>query len=107
MRYFDLTSIHPCAVFCGWNSIKVGLTQPVGDPPNVTYPPENEVIDLLINDVTNTDSLFKYYDGGNEELSVPVNITNVKMISLSISDKTPTACSNYGNNNCLYMKDNL
>ncbi len=87
LRYFDLTSISPTQVryFVDGTQFKVGLTQPVGDPPNVTYPPENEVIDLLINDVTNTDSLFKYYDGGNEELSVPVNITNVKMISLSIS----------------------
>ncbi|MCL5410268.1 MAG: type II secretion system GspH family protein [Patescibacteria group bacterium] len=87
LRYFDLTSASPTQVryFIDGNTFKIGMTQPVGSEPNVTYPSENEVIDLIIKDVVNTDLLFKYYDGSNLELAMPVNITDIRMVGLSIS----------------------
>lgn len=114
LRYFDLTSTSPTQVryFIDGSKFKIGLTKPVGIEPNITYPSSDETIDLIINDVVNTDLLFKYYDGGNIELTEPVNITNIKMINLSISlDKNgslpPAPITETTRVSLRNMKDNL
>jgi prepilin-type N-terminal cleavage/methylation domain-containing protein len=114
LRFFDLTSTSPTQVryFVDGNVFKVGITKPVGIDPNITYPTENEQIDLLIHDVVNTNSLFKYYDGSNNELSLPIDNTNLRMISLSISlDKNgnlpPAPITETTTVSLRNMKDNL
>jgi len=114
LRYFDLTSVFPTQVryFIDGNKFKMGLTQPSGTDPNIVYPPENETIELLINDVVNADLLFKYFDGSNAELSLPINVTNLKMISLSISldkngDLPPASIVETTKVSLRNMKDNL
>lgn len=115
LRYFDLTSVSPptqVRYFIDGNQFKIGLTQPSGIEPNIIYPPENETIDLLINDVVNADLIFKYFDGSNAELGLPINITNLKMISLSISldkngDLPPAPIIETTKVSLRNMKDNL
>ncbi|MFA4996107.1 MAG: prepilin-type N-terminal cleavage/methylation domain-containing protein [Patescibacteria group bacterium] len=114
LRYFDLTSVSPTQVryFMDGNQFKIGLTQPSGTEPNIIYPPENETIELLINDVANADLLFTYFDGSNAELNLPINITNLKMIGLSISldkngDLPPASITETTKVSFRNMKDNL
>lgn len=87
LRYFDLTSSSPDQVryFLDGNEFKVGVTPPQGTPPNITYPQASENIELIIEDVVNTDLLFKFYNGQSEELNQPVDTANVRMVSLTIS----------------------
>jgi prepilin-type N-terminal cleavage/methylation domain-containing protein len=114
LRYFDLTSVSPTQVryFMDGSQFKIGLTQPSGTEPNIVYPAENETIDLLISDIVNADLLFTYFDGSNAELNYPINITNLKMISLSISlDKNgnlpPASITETTKVSLRNMKDNL
>lgn len=93
-RFFDLTSPYPKQVryFLDGNKFKIGETDPVGTAPNITYPSQNEVITLIIEDVVNTDVLFKYYNGADDALSDPVNKVSVRMVELTISlDQNPGA----------------
>lgn len=84
-RFDDLSSAFPNQVryFVDGNQFKVGVTEPYGTAPNITYPAENEVIKLVINKVTNTTELFKYYSGNNIELN-PVTISSIRMIQLTL-----------------------
>lgn len=114
LRYFDLASTSPTQVryFTVENRFEVGLTEPVGIAPNITYPESNEKIDLIIQDVTNPSSLFKYYNGANLELPFPVNTTDIKMVGLSISlDKNgnlpPSPITEETKVSLRNMKDNL
>jgi prepilin-type N-terminal cleavage/methylation domain-containing protein len=86
-RFYDLTSISPKQIryFVDGNVFKVGVTEPVGTPPSVTYPADNEKIDLLVEDVTNPSSIFNYFDGSGTELIEPVNTANIKMVGITIS----------------------
>ena len=113
-RYFDLTSAYPTQVryFLDSNKFKIGLTDPVGTAPNITYPTENERITLIIEDVVNTDVLFKYYDGNNTLLTDPVDAVTVRMVELTISlDQNPGAppepIAEQTKINLRNMKDNL
>ena len=93
-RYYDLTSSSPTKVryFIDGNQFKVGQTQPQGTPPSVTYPSTNEVITLVVADVTNSTQLFNYYDGNNNLLSGNFDPANVRLIKLTISlDKNGSA----------------
>lgn len=93
-RFFDLTSPYPKQVryFLDGNKFKIGETDPVGTAPNITYPSQNEVITLIIEDVVNTDVLFKYYNGAGDVLSDPINKVSVRMVELTISlDQNPGA----------------
>jgi len=92
-RYYDLSSPEPTLVryFIEGSQFKVGRTQPVGAEPDITYPPENEIIDFLVDDLSGTQPLFTYYEGSGNQLSQPVSISSVRMIGLSITlDKSPT-----------------
>jgi prepilin-type N-terminal cleavage/methylation domain-containing protein len=91
-RFFDLTSTYPTQVryFLDGNKFKIGLTQPEGVAPNITYPAGSEKITLIIENVVNTDVLFKYYNGNGDLLTDPVNVVSVRMVELSISlDQNP------------------
>ena len=85
-RYFDSNSSSPTRVrfFVDGNQLKIGLTQPEGTEPNVTYS-SPEQIDLSISDITNPDQLFEYYDSNNNLLTDNVELSSVKMIRLTIS----------------------
>ncbi|OQA03005.1 MAG: hypothetical protein BWY68_00861 [bacterium ADurb.Bin400] len=96
-RYYDLTSVSPTKVryFMNGGTFLVGKTKPVGVPPGVIYPPENEEVDFLIENVVNGSSIFNYYDDNNSELTSPFNISSVKMVRLTISlDRNPDALPN-------------
>jgi len=93
-RFFDLTSPYPKQVryFLDGDKFKIGETDPVGVAPNIIYPSQNEIITLIIEDVVNTDVLFKYYNGASVIISDPVDETNVRMVELTISlDQNPNA----------------
>lgn len=114
LRYFDLTSAYPTQVryFLDGNKFKIGLTEPIGTAPNITYPAGSEVITLIIEDVVNLDVLFKYYNGNGDLLTDPVDPVNAKMIELTISlDQDPNAppepVSEMTKINLRNMKDNL
>ena len=113
-RFFDLTSTYPTQVryFLDGNKFKIGVTDPVGTAPNITYPAGNEKITLIIENVVNLDVLFKYYDGNGELLTDPVDPINTKMVELTISlDQNPgvppDAISETTKINLRNMKDNL
>ena len=86
-RFYDLNSPEPKQVryFIDDNKFKVGITNPVGISPNISYPSSNEVITLLIENVVNTDHLFDYFDGLGNDLSFPVNINSIRMAQLVIT----------------------
>jgi len=113
-RFFDLTSTYPTQVryFLDGNKFKIGLTEPEGTAPNITYPTGSEKITLIIEDVVNLDVLFKYYNGNGELLIDPVDPVNAKMVELTISlDQNPNAppesVSETTKINLRNMKDNL
>jgi hypothetical protein len=112
-RYFDLTSPEPTQVryFMVGGSFRVGLTPPHGVQPNITYPATDETIDLLIEDVRNTD-LFQYFDGNSNQLSSPIDISEVRMANLKITldkdpDKVPEAITETTSVSFRNLKDNL
>ncbi len=114
LRYYDLTSTSPTLVryFVQDKQFKVGKTAPTGTPPNVVYPPENETIDFLVDDLANPTSLFTYYDGNNNLLAQPASIADVKMAGLDISldidlTKSPVAITESTKVNLRNTKKNL
>jgi len=79
------------------DAIKKGRIGPEGSGPDYTYPPENEVVEILSEDIISSE-LFLYYsdvnfDYDNEEatlLESPISTTAVRMINIRISsDKDP------------------
>ena len=89
-RLYDLTSSSPKKIryFMDGNVFKVGVTEPVGTAPNISYPAAGEKIDYLIENVTDLE--LKYFDDNNMEMALPVNLPAVRMVGLSISvDRDP------------------
>jgi len=84
-RYFDLTSVAPKRIryFMDGNVFKVGITEPIGTAPNISYPSENEKIDYLIENVT--ELKFQFFDDNNQEMTLPVNLTAIRMASLLVT----------------------
>jgi hypothetical protein len=94
------------------SEFKIGVTQPQGIAPDITYLEANENIELIIEDVVNTELLFKYYNSNNEELNQPVDPANVRMISLTIrldqnTGAPPEPIEETTTINLRNMKDNL
>lgn len=113
-RFFDLTSSDPTKVryFIEGTQFKIGLTEPVGIAPDITYPSTEEKIDLIVPDVTNTNLLFRYYNGSSDELTLPVDTTSVRMVELTISldqngGNPPGPITETTKVNLRNMKDNL
>lgn len=113
-RFFDLESASPTQVryFKEGNEFKIGVTEPLGTEPNITYPQSAERIDLIVGDVTNLDSIFMYYDGTGTELESPIDTTKIRMIELEITlDQNPNippeAVTEITRVTLRNMKDNL
>lgn len=112
-RYYDIsTSSSPTKVryFVDGNVFKVGRSLPVGTFPNVTYP--NETIDLLVEDLVNSDQIFHYYDNQGQELNQPVIIPNITMVGLEFTldkdpNQPPSAITEITKVNLRNMKKNL
>lgn len=114
LRYYDLASPAPVQVryFVIGNQFEVGRTQPVGTPPNVLYPSENEEIVLLIEGLSNSGSLFSYYDSNGNLLPLPVDIVQTKMVELGMTlvdngSNPPSTVSGSTRVNLRNMKTNL
>lgn len=91
-RFYDLTSPSPDKVryFMDGTTFKVGVTHPAGTEPNITYPSENEEIQLIIENVTNADLLFSYYNSAGEPITNLGDYASIRVIGLSISlDRDP------------------
>lgn len=114
LRYFDLTSASPTQVryFMDGDQFKIGLTQPSGIAPAIVYPIQNEKIDLIVDNVTNGTTLFKYYNSNGGLIPGPVEIATVRMIEINIAldkdpNKPPTEITETTKVNLRNMKDNL
>lgn len=114
LRYENLSSQAPVQVryFIEGNSFKVGITNPSGVYPDIAYPAENEEIDLIIENLTNTDNMFRYFGGDNAELTGTINCASVRLVELTISlDKNgnlpPGPITQITKVNLRNMKDNL
>lgn len=86
LRYMDLTSPEPIQVryFAENGQFKIGYTNPSGTAPNITYPSENETIELVVTDVVNPTPIFSYFSSGNAALSFPIDIAQIRMVELEI-----------------------
>lgn len=75
--------------FISNKTLKKGVTKPSGNP--LTYNPVNEVLTDVVHDIANgTSSLFYYYDQNyagpsSTAMTYPINITNVRMVGISLS----------------------
>jgi type II secretory pathway pseudopilin PulG len=113
-RFYDGTAAYPKKVryFIDGNSFKVGKTEPQGTAPNITYPADAETIDFLVEDLTNTTTIFTYYNGNDEALSAPVTLSDIRMLMLaitidSIGSKPPGPISESTKVNLRNKKTNL
>ncbi len=86
-RFYDVNAVYPTKVryFVDGTTFKVGKTKPAGVAPDIAYPEENETIDFLVDNLTDTESLFSYYDGNNQSLDQPVTLSGIRMIELDIN----------------------
>jgi len=79
--------------FLDGRTLKKGVTKPTSSPP--TYDLADEVVAEIVHDVANgTSSVFSYYDddyaGSGPPMSYPVNVTNVRMVGISLKmDENP------------------
>lgn len=98
-RFFDLTSSSPKQVryFLTGDTLdtfEIGITDPIGTEPNISYPPEREDIDLIIDNVTSLS--FEYFNDFDTQLVLPFEPKLVRMLNLTISldkdvNKSPQA----------------
>ncbi|MBY0376364.1 prepilin-type N-terminal cleavage/methylation domain-containing protein, partial [Patescibacteria group bacterium] len=78
--------------FLNGTNLQKGVIIPTGSP--LTYNAANEKISTLAQNVTNTTTLFDYYDknydGTTAALSTPVDIASVRLIKITLTiDKDP------------------
>ncbi|MBP6883957.1 MAG: hypothetical protein KBC06_01855 [Candidatus Pacebacteria bacterium] len=78
--------------FVNGTSLQKGVTIPTGNP--LDYNPANEKITTLMTNVTNTSSIFNYYnanyDGTTAALTFPIDIAVVRLVKITITtDKDP------------------
>lgn len=87
LRYYDLDSVSPKQVRYFLDSVvfKSGITEPFGISPNVGYPENNEQIHYLIENVEHIK--FQYFDDNNVELDLPINLSMVRMVQLTLELK--------------------
>ncbi len=74
--------------FLDATDVKIGITQPTGQP--ATYPAGNESVSTLVTGIQNgANPLFLYYDtdytGTQAALSEPVNVQDVRLVQLHLS----------------------
>lgn len=98
LRFFDLTSPSPTQVrfYVYGTQLKMGKTEPAGVEPNITYPSENEIVTMLVDNLQNTTTVFNYFDELNNQLASPINVPAIKMTEIIVTldddpDNTPAA----------------
>lgn len=79
--------------FVDGKSLKKGIIKPSGTP--LSYNPANEIITIVVHDLTSGQQPFNYFDkdynGGTGPLSFPVDVLNVRVVKISlIIDQKPT-----------------
>jgi prepilin-type N-terminal cleavage/methylation domain-containing protein len=109
------TSREQVRFFLQGTDLKIGITQPVGQP--ATYPAGNEVASVLVSGVRNGVSpIFLYYDtnytGTQVALAQPVNIQDVRLVHITLSidvdpTKAPTAIDLQTSVSFRNLKNNL
>jgi hypothetical protein len=84
-RYFDLSSSDPKQVrfFLDGTTFKAGVTEPVRVGETVSYPAENESIELLIENVV--DFQMSYLDASGEAVTDLTTYGPIKMVGLQIA----------------------
>ena len=87
LRYFDLVSSSPSQVrfFVDGNQLKMGRVEPVGVEPSVSYPPENEAVTLLVENLINPTEVFYYYDDNSALLSEPIAESGIRMAEIVVT----------------------
>ncbi len=78
--------------FISGTTLKRGILKPTGNPP--VYNSPNEIVTDFVKNLTNTSSVFNYYDknydGTTAPLSTPININLVRLVKITItSDANP------------------
>ena len=82
-------------LFLSGTNLQMGVINPSGNP--ITYPTNQESIRTIATQVRNgsggyPETLFHYYDDGNEELSGNFSVSDVRMVSIDIYvDVDPSA----------------
>ncbi len=101
--------------FLDGTNVKVGITQPVGQP--ATYPAASETASVLVSGVQNGASpVFQYYDtnytGSQAALAQPVNVQDVRLVHITLAidadpSKPPTAIDLQTSVSFRNLKNNL
>lgn len=109
------TSHEQVRFFLQGTDLKIGITQPVGQP--ATYPAANEAVSVLASGVRNGASpIFLYYDtnytGSQSALTQPVNIQDVRLVNITLSidpdlTQPPTAINLQTSVSFRNLKNNL
>lgn len=72
--------------FLDSESLKVGVIQATGTPPNYTYDPNAETVSTLLSNVKNGASgIFSYYDENGNQLSGAYSLGSIKEIGVALS----------------------
>lgn len=100
--------------FMDGNNLKRGYLKPSGDP--LTYDEANEAISIVAQFVTNTSSIFLYYDtnydGQTSPLVMPPNIPSIRLVRITLvidqySDEPPGPYELSSEVSIRSLKDNL
>lgn len=101
--------------FLDGTSLKIGITQPVGQP--ATYPAGDEAASVLASGIRNgANPIFLYYDtnytGSQAALTQPVNLQDVRLVHITLSidadtTKPPTAIDLQTSTSFRNLKNNL
>jgi len=83
--------------FMSGTTLSRGIIKPTVNP--VSYPIGNEVITPVVQNITNSSSIFSYYDsnynGVSAPLSFPVNLATVRLVKINLTiDSNPTESPN-------------
>ncbi len=85
-RFYNASDVSATKVryFKEGDQFKVGVTDPEGSKPNITYPDSSEKIRLVVGDVVNHNPIFVYYDGSGNSVDGQYDIPNIMMIGITI-----------------------
>lgn len=72
--------------FLDGTTLKKGVLKPTGNP--VIYDNNNEVIIDFVRDITNTDSIFSYYDssynGSTPPMVYPIDLVSIRLVKVKL-----------------------
>ena len=76
--------------FVNGTTLKRGVIKPTGNPP--VYNSGNEIVTDFVKNLTNTSSIFSYYDenydGTTAPLPTPININLIRLVKITITSDT-------------------